>query len=203
VLNDWLKTSRERIALYRARHVAHQAKRDREIRAEIAATSGRPRYLVLGDSNVESCDLQPAGDLLPINAGMSGGTVATFLFAGTGRAYVKLCRPAVVVVAVGFNDMQRSDAAVFGRDYRALLDAVAGRSIMAVGISQPDQRAGDFNREIERVAEQSGAVMRHLPSVQIGSDSAHYTPDGRDAWSHNLAAAIIEYRSRRRENCSR
>jgi lysophospholipase L1-like esterase len=204
VLNEWLRTSRERLALYRARHVAHQAKRDREIRAEIKALRGRPCYLVLGDSNVETCNLLPVSGLLPINAGMSGGTVSTFLFAATGRAYVKLCRPDIVVVAVGFNDMRRSDVAEFGRGYRALLKALAGSSlIMAVEISQPDPRADGFNRAIEQAAEDSGAVVRCLPQTNIGADGAHFTPDGRAAWSHNLAAAIIEFRSTRHESYSR
>jgi hypothetical protein len=199
VLNDWLKTSRERFALYRSRDVSHQAKRDREIRAEIAGLRGRPCYLVLGDSNVEACALQPASDLLPINAGMSGGTVHTFLFAAVGRAYVRLCRPSVVVVALGFNDMRRSDVSEFGAKFRLLLGDIAGPARIVLGISQPWSTADLFNREIGSAATEHQAIVSHRPQMPFAEDMAHYTPDGLASLATHIVSAVTGCRSRRRE----
>jgi lysophospholipase L1-like esterase len=188
VLGIATREMRERFALYRAGH-SYQSRRDKEIRAAIASLNGRPCYLVLGDSNVETAALQSVAGVSPINAGMSGGTVGTFLFAGTGRRYVRLCRPMATVVAVGANDVRRGVASDLGHLYKRLLSELAGPCSIVVGMSAEAPNAATFNAELADVAHEMGATLLYIQN-QRTTDGLHWTREASAAWAAALAKAV-------------
>src|SRR3954466_1311312 len=80
--------------LHVLRYEVHVLTHDESILRQIADARG-PSYLVIGDSITASAELPPACGLQPVNAGISGAAVATFL--DLGPKYARLLRPELVV----------------------------------------------------------------------------------------------------------
>jgi len=187
---------------YRAAHDEAMVKRGGVV-FQRAVKQPAGGVVVLGDSIVELQSFTTLCGLPVFNAGISGATTAQV--ARKAAVIVKAARPAIVVVAVGINDMaiaQRTPEDVWEAQYRDLLASLKAPRIIVMGIQpvEPAKRWGQIfetaaigrdNEALARIAAAAGAVyVPPWPSAEgLTFDGVHPTADGDRRWQASIAPA--------------
>ena len=177
---------REKISLValrlRAPHT-HSVERDQLIRRRISGVKGSANYLILGDSNALNVEWRAARGAQPVNASFSGGTVSTFLYAGRGPTYLRLCRPLATVIALGVNDARSLGVGEFVAVYEKLIDALSGPIIVCgIPLVELVPNAAEFNAALrDMTARRSLAFVE--PAAHLGAvDGLHLATQAYPAW---------------------
>lgn len=179
---------RARLSLYRL-----------ELRgAAIATKSGG--VIVLGDSISYMAASPRICGLSSLNASIPGSKLADWR--ELGPSLVRLADPKIVVLALGTNDARRAsltDSAQWGKDYRALLDALGRRKVILVeptkielgrsssGLIDP-ARIEAIDAMVSRLATAYVVVPSH-PTTGATIDGIHPNNIGKAMWRQRLAGA--------------
>lgn len=142
----------------------------------IAARSKTPSYLVIGDSLTEVGRWPPMCGLEPVPAGISGARSDTWL--PHARAIADSLKPAVIVLALGTNDVL-----TLGRlgPYEQLVSALAGYRLVAIPLHKmpavPEVAAEEANM---RIAKAVADTAETIDAVTI--DGIHFTAKDYARW---------------------
>jgi lysophospholipase L1-like esterase len=145
--------------------VSHESIRKNIIELEITQIIGQRSYLVVGDSIVEAAVLEPICGAKPINAGIGGGQIQTFL--GSLSKWVAKAKPLAVVIAGGVNNSR-------------------------VGANEPPRAFGTDYAQLAEEARQSGAdvILASITPVAKGMElgDKYFDPTAIDSFNKEIAA---------------
>jgi lysophospholipase L1-like esterase len=164
----------------------HRDVREFIIRAALIGLD-RP-IIVLGDSITEMARLPETIDGHPVvNAGIGGSSISDFETIAP-RLLEDVATPALLVVALGANDIGSGTAK---QDYTELLSNIKAPRVLAIGVAGP---AGSdlINAQIKEAATLAGVsfVEIKLPEHSLLSDHMHLNGSGYQKWIPALVAAI-------------
>jgi lysophospholipase L1-like esterase len=164
---------------------------------------GRPFILILGDSITQRAPLPDKVCGYPIiNAGISGSRAGNLIpFA---ESITSQHQPiALIVVAAGVNDAQRTFSTSFGASYRLLIDSLPPTKVVLASLAPVDFSGTDgTNIDPEKyqsvdAAIRSTTLERHLPLIELGNienfqtlDGIHLTVDSYVKWQAPVIEAI-------------
>jgi lysophospholipase L1-like esterase len=155
------------------------------IESMIAQRPDTPSYLVIGDSITEAADLPHVCGRRPINAGISGATVATF--GAHGRRLAEVARPDFVVVALGTNDALMGDDRAFRVRLVNLLASLSPWRVILVPLPGGWKVVG-ADRFNAVIASMPAVQARPLPAVET-TDGIHLSVDAYKEWTRSITDA--------------
>ncbi len=156
--------------------------------------------LLIGDSITENAWVPTLCGYPAFNAGISGARVWNMI--GPAKDLAMRIDPAVIVVALGTNDVRRRETPVarFARDYEALLAPLAGRRLILVAVppihlrdavsqNSVSRAIARENAAIARIADAHRALFVAPPAAFPTVDGVHPTPAGSETWKAAIQTA--------------
>lgn len=158
---------------------AHLNRRILASQNQAKQTAG-PFYIAIGDSTTEYASLPEICGRKPINAGVSGATVATFL---PVAPTISSLRPDFVLIALGTNDARLGLKNGFPHRYGQLINAIGIRSII---VSVPPSPAVPdvewFNSQTVPLQSDRTQPLQSVSTI----DGIHLSPADYEHWRQSI-----------------